>query len=84
LFSTGDGCGQKRHKLRFASRIVYTGRTSIAVEARIERVAHGERENDLTNECVFTFVNVDESLRPQPVPRVFPTTYDEDARYLAA
>ena len=39
---------------------------------------------DLSNDCVFTFVNVDGSLRPQLVQPVYPTTYDEDARYLAA
>jgi len=71
-------------KLRFTSRIVYTGSTSIAVETRIERMSRGERDKDLTNECVFTFVNVDENLEPKPVPPVFPTTWDEDARYLAA
>jgi acyl-coenzyme A thioesterase 9 len=72
-------------KLRFGTRIVYTGRSSIAVETKIERSARGERTlRDLTNDCIFTFVNVDEELRPQRVPRVFPATYDEDARYLAA
>ena len=72
-------------KLRFGSRIVYTGRTSIAVETKIERVARGERTmRDLTNDCIFTFVHVDQDLKPQRVPRVFPATYDEDARYLAA
>jgi acyl-coenzyme A thioesterase 9 len=70
--------------LRFTSRIVYTGRTSIAVDTKIERIARDKRVRDLTNDCIFTFVNVDERLRPQPVPRVYPTTYDEDARYLAA
>ena len=38
----------------------------------------------LSNSCLFTFVNVDGDLAPHPVPPVFPTTYDEDARYLAA
>jgi acyl-coenzyme A thioesterase 9 len=72
-------------KLRFGTRIVYTGRTSIAVEAKIERIARGERRiRDLTNDCIFTFVHVDEDLCPQRVPPVFPATYDEDARYLAA
>ena len=72
-------------KLRFGTRIVYTGRTSIAVETKIERIARGERTvRDLTNNCIFTFVHVDEELRPQRVPRVVPATYDEDARYLAA
>lgn len=69
--------------LRYLSRIVYTGRTSIAVEIKIERIAQG-RILDLSNDCVFTFVNVDHELRPQPVPRVYPTTYKDDARYLAA
>jgi acyl-coenzyme A thioesterase 9 len=72
-------------KLRFGSRVVYTGRTSIAVETKIERIARGERTvRDLTNDCIFTFVHVDRNLEPQPVPRVFPASYDEDARYLAA
>lgn len=69
--------------LRYLSRIVYTGRTSIAVEIKIERIAQG-KILDLSNDCVFTFVNVDHELRPQPVPAVYPTTYREDARYLAA
>ncbi len=70
--------------LHFTSRIVYTGRTSIAVETRIERIGWEKSVRDLSNNCVFTFVNVDDELRPQPVPSIFPTTYDEDARYLAA
>jgi acyl-CoA hydrolase len=72
-------------KLRFVSRIVYTGATSIAVETKIERLGRGEKgTRDVTNDCTFTFVNVDEQLRPRPLSRVFPATYDEDARYLAA
>ncbi len=72
-------------KLRFVSRVVYTGQTSIAVDTKIERIARGERTiRDLTNDCIFTFVHVDEHLRPLAVPRIFPATYDEDARYLAA
>lgn len=70
--------------LRYLSRIVYTGRTSIAVEIKIERIGQGKTVLDLSNDCVFTFVNVDHELRPQPVPAVYPTTYKEDARYLAA
>ncbi len=70
--------------LHFTSRIVFAGRTSIAVETRIERIGWEKSVKDLSNNCVFTFVNVDDDLRPQPVPPIFPTTYDEDARYLAA
>lgn len=70
--------------LRFTSRIAYSGRTSIAVETKIERIGREKSVLDLSNDCVFTFVNVDGTLEPQPVPPVYPTTYDEDARYLAA
>ena len=71
-------------KLRFVSRIVYTGKSSIAVDAKIERISRDKTARDVTNDCIFTFVHVDENLRPMPVPRVFPASYDEDARYLAA
>jgi hypothetical protein len=71
-------------KLRFLSRIVYTGRTSCCVEVSIERISRDRETKALSNTCVFTFVAVDAAMRPQPVPRVFPTTYAEDARYLSA
>lgn len=70
--------------LRFTSRVVYTGRTSFCVEVDIERVERDRITRALSNTCVFTFVNVDATLAPQPVPRVYPTTYAEDSRYLAA
>jgi acyl-coenzyme A thioesterase 9 len=71
-------------KLHFISRVVYTGRTSICVEVNIERVSRDRVTRALSNTCVFTFVNVDRDMIPQPVPPVFPTTYAEDARYLEA
>lgn len=70
--------------LHFTSRVVYTGETSFCVELTIERVSGDRVIKALSNTCVFTFVNVDEALRPRPVTKVFPTTYAEDARYLAA
>ncbi len=70
--------------LRYKSRIVYTGRTSIAVETNIERMDRGGTVRDLTNHCAFTFVNIDDQLRRHPVPAVYPITYEEDARFLAA
>lgn len=70
--------------LRFTSRIVYTGRTSIAVDTRIERIGRENTVVDLSNDCLFTFVHVDDDLRPQPVPRIYPTSHDEDTAYLAA
>jgi acyl-coenzyme A thioesterase 9 len=71
-------------KLHFTSRIVYTGDTSICVEIDIERISLDRVTKALSNSCVFTFVNVDDALVPQPVPRVHPTTYAENARYLEA
>jgi acyl-CoA hydrolase len=71
-------------KLQFLSRAVYAGNTSICVETDIIRVSRDRTQTNLSNSCVFTFTNVDDELRPQPVPAIHPTTYAEDARYLAA
>jgi len=71
-------------KLHFTSRVVYTGDTSICVEISIERISGDRVTRALSNSCIFTFVNVDDELRPRAVPKVYPTTYAEDARYLEA
>jgi acyl-coenzyme A thioesterase 9 len=69
-------------KLRLASRVVYTGRTSVTVEVTIERISWDRVTRAPCNTCVFTFVNVDERMTARPVEPVYPTTYAEDARYL--
>lgn len=71
-------------KLDFTSRIVYTGDTSISIEIDIERISRNQETRALSNTCVFTIVNVDENMQPQPVPQIYPTTYAEDERYLRA
>lgn len=71
-------------KLDFTSRIVYTGKSSLSIEIDIERTSIDKVTKALSNTCVFTFVNVDENMQPQPVPKVYPTTYAEDERYLKA
>lgn len=71
-------------KLQFLSRAVYAGRTSVCVETDIIRVSRDRTQTNLSNSCIFTFTNVDDRLRPQPVPPIHPTTYAEDARFLAA
>ena len=71
-------------KLEYTSRIVYTGNTSMSIEINIERTSIDKVTKALSNTCVFTFVNVDEELNPQPIPKVYPTTYAEDERYLKA
>lgn len=71
-------------KLHFVSRVTYTGNTSIAVETSITRISRDRTSTALSNVCTFTFANVDADLRRLPVPPIYPTTYAEDARYLAA
>jgi acyl-CoA hydrolase len=71
-------------KLHFTSRVVYTNDCFVCVEAGIERISRDRTSRALSNSCLFTFVNVDENMVRKPVPPVYPTTYAEDARYLAA
>jgi acyl-CoA hydrolase len=71
-------------KLHHSSRVVYTSEGFVCVEANIERISRDRTSRALSNSCLFTFVHVDEGLKHCPVPPVFPTTYAEDARYLAA
>jgi acyl-CoA hydrolase len=70
-------------KLHYISRVAFTGHTSITVETSITRNSRDRKSTALSNVCTFTFVNVDPELRPMPVPPIYPTTYAEDARYLA-
>ncbi len=71
-------------KLHYTCRVVYTSGSFICVEANIERVSRDRSSKALSNSCLFTFVNVDQQLCHQPVPEIYPTTYAEDTRYLAA
>ncbi len=71
-------------KLHFTSRVVYTTGSFVCVEANIERISRDRTSKSLSNSCLFTFVNVDDDLNHCPVPPVYPTTYAEDIRYLAA
>ena len=61
-----------------------TAATARQVEAGIERISRDRTVKALSNSCLFTFANVDGDLQHHPVPTVYPTTYAEDARYLAA
>lgn len=71
-------------KLHFTTRVVYTNGSFVCVEANIERISRDRTSNALSNSCLFTFVHVDNSLNHCDVPSVYPTTYAEDIRYLAA
>ena len=71
-------------RLRFQSRVTYAEGHSVCVETEIERLGLDRQQTALSNTCVFTFVNVDETLTPRRVPIVYPTTYREDDSFLAA
>jgi acyl-CoA hydrolase len=70
--------------LHFTSRVIYTRDSFICVEASIERTSRDRTTKALSNSCYFTFANVDSALAHQPVPQIYPATYAEDTRYLAA
>lgn len=71
-------------KLHYTSRVVYTSGSFVCVEASIERISRDRTTKALSNSCLFTFVNVDRNLEHRPIPAIYPSTYAEDARYLAA
>ena len=71
-------------KLHYTAQVVYTQESFICVEANIERISADRTSRALSNSCLFTFVNVDRNLAHRLVPVVYPTTYAEEARYLAA
>ena len=71
-------------QLKFTARIVYTGKTSIAVQSDIERFSRNAGDKTLSNSCLFTFRNVGSNMEPQPVTFIYPVTYAEDARVLTA
>lgn len=71
-------------QLKFTARVVYTGKTTIAVQSDIERFSPTAGEKALSNSCLFTFRNVDGDMKPQSVPFLYPVTYAEDARLLNA
>jgi acyl-coenzyme A thioesterase 9 len=70
--------------LHFTSRVVYTSGSFVCVEASIERTSRDRTTKALSNSCFFTFVNVNSELAHQPVPTIYPASYAEDTRYLAA
>jgi acyl-coenzyme A thioesterase 9 len=71
-------------QLKFTARVVYTGKTTIAVQSDIERFSRSDSNKSLSNSCLFTFRNVGSDMSHQPVPFIYPVTYAEDARFLNA
>ncbi|MHB8058491.1 MAG: acyl-CoA thioesterase [Desulfuromonadaceae bacterium] len=71
-------------QLKFTARVVYTGKTTIAVQSDIERFNRTDGNKSLSNSCLFTFRNVGSDMSPKTVPFIYPVTYAEDARFLNA
>jgi acyl-CoA hydrolase len=59
------------------SRVVHVGHTSMSVLANVyaENIATGERRH--TNECWLTFVHLDQSGKPAPVPPLHLVTQED-------
>lgn len=77
LFKEPIGVGEL---VEVRARVVFTGRTSMAVLAHVwaEDIRSGRRRH--TNECWLTFVHLDDDGRPAPVPPLSLET-DEDRRF---
>jgi len=61
------------------ARVVWAGRTSIRVCVKVEAENMYTGETVITNNAVLTYVAMDESGNPCPVPKIKPVT-EEDAR----
>ena len=63
------------------ARVNFAGRTSMEVGVKIiaENVLSGDRRH--TNSCYVTYVALDETGQPTPVPPIVPETADEKRRY---
>jgi len=64
-----------------SARINYVGRTSMEIGVRVvaEHPISGRRRH--TNDCLLTFVAIDENSRPAPVPGLELTTDEEKERF---
>lgn len=65
------------------SEVTYVGRTSMEVSVTVDAETLLTGEVRRTVEAFFTFVAVDESGRPAPVPPLAPETDEERARFQA-
>lgn len=65
----------------FLASVHYVGRSSmeIGIEIFAENLKSGKKRH--TNSCYFTMVCLDETGRPQEVPRLIPETPEEKRRF---
>ncbi len=67
--------------VEFNSIVCHTGETSLSVEVGIRKVHSKIDQGELTNNCYFTFVAVDEQNNKQKVQQVIPYTLPEAQKY---
>lgn len=68
--------------VQFSSLIDYVGRTSISVEVLVDILNPNKNERILSNNCYFTFVNVDGERKPKEAPKVIPYNYEEMVKFV--
>jgi len=66
------------------SSVNFVGHTSMEVGVRVEAENMITRVRRHTNSCYLTYVAIDRSGKPIPVPALVPETDDEKRRYEAA
>ena len=66
------------------SQVEYVGSTSMLVRANVDAENPASGRKVRTSSCVLTFVALDESGRPVPVPPLLAETPDEEARLTEA
>ncbi|MDY6820577.1 MAG: acyl-CoA thioesterase [Deferribacterota bacterium] len=65
-------------KLKYTSKIVDTTGPYISIESNIYKIPRGEKNiSALTNSCFFTFINVDDKLKPIDAIKVYPYTLED-------
>jgi acyl-CoA hydrolase len=68
----------------FLASVNYTGSTSMEIGIKVVTENIQKRSVRHANSCFFTMVAVDDDFKPNPVPKLIPSTPDEDRRYKAA
>lgn len=70
--------------VRLMASVHWVGRTSMLIGVKVEAEDLLSGEIRHTNSCLLTFVAIDESFKPVPVPGLVRETPEEEARWEAA
>lgn len=70
--------------VRLKASVHWVGRTSMLIGVKVEAEDLLSGEIRHTNSCLLTFVAIDESFKPVPVPALIRETPEEEKRWQAA